>query len=116
MKNLSWPLALMVTVAMLVIGAVAILQRDVAAVSSAILTILVALGLAELREIKSSTNGSNDRLMQQNKALMEELSEYRRSASRFTDRALDSQPMVPSSSVPSSTTTSTTTTSTTTPV
>jgi hypothetical protein len=116
MKNLSWPLALMVTVAMLVIGAVAILQRDVAAVSSAILTILVALGLAELREIKSSTNGSNDRLMQQNKALMEELSEYRRSASRITDRALDSQPLIPGSTSPPGTTTSITTTSTTTPI
>jgi len=85
----------MVIVAMVVIGTVALLDRDVAAVSSAILTLLVALGLAELREIKSNTNGSNNSLLEQNKALMHELAQYRRDALRITDRAFESAPMGP---------------------
>jgi len=95
MRNVSWSLASMVIVAMVVIGTVALLDRDVAAVSSAILTLLVALGLAELREIKSNTNGSNNSLLEQNKALMHELAQYRRDALRITDRAFESAPMGP---------------------
>lgn len=89
------PLAIMVSVAMVVIGIVAITDRDVAAVSSAILTLLIALGLAELREIKSQGNGNINTLMEQNKALMQELAQYRRDAVRITDRALDSAPLNP---------------------
>lgn len=106
MRNVSWPLALMVTVAILVIGATALLDRDVAGVSAAITTVLIALGLAELREIKTSTNGNTSALMEQNKALMQELAQYRRDSASITNRALESAPLVP---VPNTTTTTTVT-------
>jgi hypothetical protein len=85
----------MVSMAIAVIGVTAVLDRDVAAVSGAITTVLIALGLAELREIKASTNGNQDALMQQNRALMAELAQYRRDASRVTDRAMSSPALPP---------------------
>jgi hypothetical protein len=94
MRTVSWPLAVMVTVAMLVIGTTALFGRDVAAVSGAIITVLLALGIAELREIKAQTNGNQDAMMQQNRALMSELGQYRRDASRVTDMAFSSSPLV----------------------
>lgn len=96
MRNVTWPLAAIVIALIGVIGAVALTKGDVNAVSTAILTVLIALGLAELREIKSQTNGNNETLMRQNQALMNELGEYRRNAARITDRALESQPLPPS--------------------
>lgn len=100
MRNVNWPLAAIVISLIGVIGAVALVKGDVNAVSTAIITVLIALGLAELREIKSQTNGNNQTLMDQNKALMDELSEYRRNAARITDRALESQPLPPNPTVP----------------
>lgn len=100
MRNVSWPLAIMVSVAMLIIGVTVVTDKDVSSVTGAIITILIALGLAELREIKSQTNGNQSTLMEQNKSLMAELAQYRRDAARITDRALDSQPLT--TSVPTS--------------
>lgn len=108
---MSWPLALMVSIAMLVIGTTAVLDRDVAAVSGAIVTLLIALGLAELREIKTNTNGNNNQLLEQNreqnnllqeqnKALMAEIAQYRRDALNITNRALESAPLVAPQSPP----------------
>lgn len=108
---MSWPLAIMVSVAILVIGATALLDRDIAGVSAAITTILIALGLAELREIKTSTNGNTSALMEQNKALMAELAQYRRDSATITNRALESAPLSP----PSGSTTTTTVTAITAP-
>lgn len=88
MKSMPWPIAVVVATAILVIGALALFERDVSAVSNAILMLLVALGYAELREIKSNTNGTNTKML-------EELSEYRRTQARITDRALESQPLTP---------------------
>lgn len=85
MKSMPWPLALVVTTAIIVIGALAMFNRDVNAVSNAILMLLVALGYAELREIKSNTNGNNTKML-------DELAEYRRAQSRITERAFDSTP------------------------
>ena len=92
---MTWPLAIMVSVAMLVIGVTVVMDKDVSHVTEAIITILIALGLAELREIKSQTNGNQNTLMEQNKALMNELAQYRRDAASITNRALDSQPLTP---------------------
>jgi hypothetical protein len=100
----------MVIAAITVIGTVALLDRDVAAVSSAILTVLVALGLAELREIKSQTNGNSNTLMEQNRVLMQELAQYRRDAANITNRALDSAPLATANPGTSTTTTTSTTT------
>lgn len=88
MRSMPWPVAIVTATAILVIGALALFERDVSAVSNAILMLLVALGYAELREIKSNTNGTNTKMM-------EELAEYRRAQSRITDRALESQPLSP---------------------
>ena len=88
MRSMPWPVAIVTATAILVIGVLALFERDVSAVSNAILMLLVALGYAELREIKSNTNGTNTKMM-------EELAEYRRAQSRITDRALESQPLSP---------------------
>lgn len=87
MKSMPWPLALVVTVTVLVIGVLAVLDKDVNVVMNAILFLLMALGYAELREVKSNTNGTNTKLM-------EELSQTRRE-SRMRDRAQDSPPPNP---------------------
>lgn len=88
MKSMPWSLALVVTVTVLVIGVLAVLDKDVNVVMNAILFLLMALGYAELREVKSNTNGTNTKLMQ-------ELTETRRD-SRMRDRAQDSsQPNPP---------------------
>lgn len=57
MKNMPWPLAMVVTVTILVIGVLAAMDKDFSAVVTAILLLLGALGYAELREIKNQTNG-----------------------------------------------------------
>jgi hypothetical protein len=79
MKTMPWPLALVVTVSILVVGTLAILDKDVNVVMNAILLLLMALGYAELREVKSNTNGTNTKLMEDNSKLKEELFETRRS-------------------------------------
>lgn len=78
MKTMPWTLALVVTVSILVIGTLAILDKDVNVVMNAILLLLMALGYAELREVKSNTNGTNTKLMEDNSKLKEELYETRR--------------------------------------
>ena len=90
---MSWPLAFMVIAVVAVIGVIAAMDKNVATVTNAILMLLIALGLAELREIKSNTNGSNNSLMEQNRKLMDELGQYRREAARVTDRAFESNPL-----------------------
>src|SRR3990172_4187484 len=82
MKAMSWPLAMVATAAIVVIGVLALFDRDVTAVSSAIITMLLALGIAELREIKSNTNGTNTKMM-------EELSQYRQASARNFQTALE---------------------------
>ena len=82
---MPWSLAMVVTVTILVIGTLAILDKDINVVMNAILFLLMALGYAELREVKSNTNGNNTKLL-------EELAEYRRDNSRMTERAFESQP------------------------
>lgn len=85
MKDISLPMAIMISVAMIVIGIVAVMDRDIQAVGNVILMLLVALGIGELREIKGQTNGNMKRLL-------DELAEARRTQSRMTDRAFDSIP------------------------
>lgn len=58
MKNMPWPMAFVIGTAILVIGVLAALEKDFNGVVSAILLLLVALGYAELREIKNQTNGN----------------------------------------------------------
>lgn len=84
MKTMPWTLALVVTVSILVIGTLAILDKDINVVMNAILLLLMALGYAELREVKSNTNGTNTKLMEDNAKLKEELFE-----TRSRDRAQD---------------------------
>jgi hypothetical protein len=89
MKSMSWPMAAIVIASVLVVGGLALFDKDVNAALNAIIFLLMALGYAELREIKSNTNGSNAKLI-------EELAEYRRNQARITDKALESQPLVSS--------------------
>lgn len=94
---MSWPLASMALGAMVAIAAIAIWGdgNDLNGAVSAILVLLMALGLGDLREIKTNTNGSNNTLLEQNKALMNELAEYRRNNQQITARALESAPLPP---------------------
>ena len=57
--KISWPLAMVTTVAITVMGVLAMFDKDVNAFIGAILLLLGALGVAELREIKNQTNGIN---------------------------------------------------------
>jgi len=71
MKSLPWPLAAVAMTAMVVILVLALNDKDVSATANIILLVLMALGIAELREIKSNTNGTNNRLMDNNERLQE---------------------------------------------
>lgn len=82
MKSLSWPLAAVAITAMVVIGALAVMEKDIQTVSNVILLLLLSLGIAELREIKSNTNGTNTRMM-------DELAQNRRTQERILDKALE---------------------------
>ena len=88
MKSMGWPMATVVAAAVLVMGALALFDKDIDRALNAIIFLLMALGYAELREIKSNTNGVNTKLL-------EELAEHRRNQARVTDRALESQPLNP---------------------
>lgn len=70
-KSLPWPLAAVAMTAMVVILILALNDKDVSATANIILLVLMALGIAELREIKSNTNGTNNRLADANDKLME---------------------------------------------
>lgn len=71
MKSLPWPLAAVAMTAMVVILVLALNDKDVSATANIILLVLMALGIAELREIKSNTNGTNNRLMDNNERLQD---------------------------------------------
>jgi hypothetical protein len=88
MKNLSWQMTVVLGLVVLVIGVLAFAEKDVRTVSDAILFIMVAMGYAELREIKSQTNGNQTKLM-------EELAAYRRASQEVTTKALESAPLIP---------------------
>jgi len=94
MKTMPWPIALVVTVAIVVIGVLSALGKDPVTVVGAIVLLLGAFGYAELREIKGNTNGNMSKLMEQNAALLTELAEYRRSAAQNLQQALEN-PAVP---------------------
>ena len=81
MRSLSWPLAAVAITAMVVIGVLAMWDKDVAAISGAITTVLLVLGIAELKEIKTQTNGTSTRML-------DELAASRRTQERITDKAL----------------------------
>lgn len=71
---------------MVVIGILAMWDKDVAAISGAITTVLLVLGIAELKEIKTNTNGTSNRVL-------DELAASRRSQERITDKALSTAPL-----------------------
>ena len=71
MKSLPWPLAAVAIAAIAVIGTLAMFDKDVSATANIILLVLMALGIAELREIKSNTNGTNNRILDNSERLQE---------------------------------------------
>lgn len=101
MKSMPWPMALVVSTALLVIGVLAGLDKDIDSVVSAFLLLLGALGYAELREIKTQTNGntaSKDlELAATRRAAEEERALARRAQEELINRLLGSPPIgVPS--------------------
>lgn len=98
MKSLSWPLAAVAMTAMAVIGILAMMDKEVSTVSNVIIFLLMTLGIAELREIKSNTNGANSRML-------DELAQNRRTQERILDKALD--PVVTMASMTATTATAT---------
>jgi hypothetical protein len=93
-KTMPWPVALVISVAIIVIGVISAIGRDVTPVLGAILLLMGGLGYAELREIKSNTNGTNNRMMDANNRMMDELAEYRRAAAISFRQAMEN-PAVP---------------------
>jgi hypothetical protein len=98
MKTMPWPIALVVTVAIVVIGVLSAMGKDPVTVVGAIVLLLGAFGYAELREIKGNTNGNMSKLMEQNTALLTELAEYRRTAAQNFQQALEN-PAIPAKDV-----------------
>lgn len=88
MKTMSWPMAVVISAVVVVIGVLAFVGKDFKAVSDAILFILFALGYAELREIKAQTNGSST-------AKDVELANYRRQQEALVQKLLEAQPIIP---------------------
>lgn len=81
--KMSWPFAAIVIAALLAVVAVKLIDGDAGDVMSIVSLVINAYLLAELREVKTNVNGNTS-------ALMAELAEYRRQASRVTDQALSS--------------------------
>jgi len=88
MKSMPWPVALVVSITIVVVGVLAMFDKDVQVVMNAVILLLMALGYAELREVRSQTNGTTNK---QN----EELAAWRRTMTDFHNRALDSKPLPP---------------------
>lgn len=86
MKTMPWPMALVVCITIVTIGVLAVFDKDVNTVVNAILFLLMALGYAELREIKSQTNGNTA-----SKDL--ELAATRRANEELIKRLLESPPL-----------------------
>lgn len=85
---MSPAMAFVVCFAIAVIGVLAFVGKDFRAVVDAILMLLMALGYAELREIKSQTNGSST-------AKDVELANYRRQSDALVQKLLEAQPIIP---------------------
>lgn len=88
MKSMPWPVALVVSVTIIGVVVLAMFDKDINLVMNAVLLLLMALGYAELREVKSATNGRDSKQM-------EELAAYRRVMTDLTNRALESPALPP---------------------
>lgn len=62
---MSWPTAIVVTVALVVMGVLAIFGVDTSNLTWVLLSVLGGLGVGELKAIKEQTNGSNTKLLEE---------------------------------------------------
>lgn len=99
MKTMPWPMALVVSVAITVIGILSYQDKDINVVVNAVLLLLMALGYAELREVKTNTNGGtarlqdqNERLQETNATLLKELAAHRQTQALLTEKLLNAPP------------------------
>jgi hypothetical protein len=87
--KMTWPLAIVVGIALLVIGAITMFGQGDASIVVSVISLLVnAMLYGELREVKSQTNGSTSRLL-------EELASYREQQQKITTQALNSPALPP---------------------
>jgi hypothetical protein len=75
---MSWPTAVVVCVAIIVIGALGVLGVDTNAITWVLVTVVGGLGVGELRAIKEQTNGTQSKLMEQAAKHQDVLSELAR--------------------------------------
>lgn len=68
-----------------------ILDKDITSVGAIILTLLIALGVAELKEIKTNTNGASLAKDEHITRLNEELAQYRLRDAEIIANALSAQ-------------------------
>lgn len=81
--KMTWPFAIVVGIALIVAGVVTIRGGDTSDILTIVSLLINAVLLAEMREVKTQTNGNTSRMF-------EELAMYRRQAQDITNRALSS--------------------------
>ena len=62
---MPWPTAIVVSVALVVIGALSVIGSDTSDLMLIVVSVLGGMGVSELRAVKDNTNGSNTRLMEE---------------------------------------------------
>lgn len=77
MRAVSWQMTIIICVVVGGVVATGILEKDITSVGAIILTLLIALGVAELKEIKTNTNGASIAKDEHIQRLNEELTQYR---------------------------------------
>jgi len=60
---MPWPTAIVVSVALLVIGTLSVLGADTSDLMLIVVSVLGGMGVSELKAVKDNTNGNNTRLM-----------------------------------------------------
>lgn len=86
--KMTWPLASVVIVALLVVGIIQWKGGQTSDVLTIVSVVMNAIMFAELREVKANTNGNVTRLM-------DEMASYRMQQNRITTQALQSPPLAP---------------------
>lgn len=76
-KSTAWPIALIVSVVILVVGGLILADKDISSVmllvSAIVIPILTAWGVHEVRALKANTNGNYTRMQDTNDKLIQHI-------------------------------------------
>lgn len=91
MRAVSWQMTIIICVVVGGVVATGILEKDITSVGAIILTLLIALGVAELKEIKTNTNGASIAKDEHIQRLNEELTQYRLRDAELVAKFMEAQ-------------------------